>query len=93
MSDDRQPVLQPAGTGVVPEAVADATAIPHPSGLPEYKWVYLWRWPLRVTHWVSALTVTIRTVTVPGSGATKFYKSEVPLTKLRHFCRILIATP
>ena len=72
MNDDRQPVLQPAGTGVIPEEVAEATLIPHPSGLPEYRWVYLWRWPLRLTHWVSALTVTVLIVTGFYIGAPYF---------------------
>jgi Ni/Fe-hydrogenase 1 B-type cytochrome subunit len=72
MSDHRQPVPQPAGTGVIPEEVAEATLIPHPSGLPEYRWVYLWRWPLRVTHWVAALTVTVLIVTGFYIGAPYF---------------------
>jgi Ni/Fe-hydrogenase 1 B-type cytochrome subunit len=72
MNDDRQPVLQPAGTGVIPEEVAEATLIPHPSGLPEYRWVYLWRWPLRLTHWVSAITVTVLIVTGFYIGAPYF---------------------
>jgi Ni/Fe-hydrogenase 1 B-type cytochrome subunit len=39
----------------VPEAVAAAT--------PEYRWVLLWRWPLRLTHWVSAACIVVLTVT------------------------------
>ena len=39
----------------IPEAVAQAT--------PEYRWVYLWRWPLRLTHWVSAVTIVVLIVT------------------------------
>ena len=73
MSDDRQPVLQPAGrSAIIPEEVADATHDPHPSGLPEYRWVYLWRWPLRVTHWVSAITVVVLIVTGFYIGAPYF---------------------
>jgi Ni/Fe-hydrogenase b-type cytochrome subunit len=41
----------------IPEAVAAATREPH------YKWVLLWRWPLRLTHWVSAGTIVILIVT------------------------------
>lgn len=30
---------------------------------PEYRWVFLWRWPLRVTHWVAAFAVVVLAVT------------------------------
>ena len=64
MIDTNNPALEGAGAGgVIPEDVAEATHIPHPVRLPEYRWVYLWRWPLRLTHWVSALTVTVLIVT------------------------------
>jgi Ni/Fe-hydrogenase 1 B-type cytochrome subunit len=73
MTDVREPTSQPAGTGgVIPEAVAEATHIPHPPALPEYRWVYLWRWPLRVTHWVSAVTVVVLIVTGFYIGAPYF---------------------
>ena len=73
MTDVREPTLQPAGTGgVTPEDVADATHIPRPPALPEYRWVYLWRWPLRVTHWVSAVTVVVLIVTGFYIGAPYF---------------------
>jgi len=73
MTDVREPTLQPAGTGgVTPEEVAEATHIPHPPALPEYRWVYLWRWPLRVTHWVSAITVVVLIVTGFYIGAPYF---------------------
>jgi Ni/Fe-hydrogenase 1 B-type cytochrome subunit len=39
----------------IPQAVAAAT--------PEYRWVMLWRWPLRLTHWVSAACIVVLTVT------------------------------
>lgn len=32
-----------------------------PSG--DYRWVYLWGWPLRVVHWTSALAIVILVVT------------------------------
>jgi len=37
----------------IPEAVAAATRAP------EYRWILLWRWPLRLTHWVSAITIVM----------------------------------
>jgi Ni/Fe-hydrogenase 1 B-type cytochrome subunit len=43
------------GGAVVPEAVL---AEPR-----DYRWVYLWRWPLRVTHWIAAVTITVLIVT------------------------------
>jgi len=39
----------------IPEAIAKAA--------PEYRWVLLWRWPLRLTHWVSAVTILVLIVT------------------------------
>ena len=39
----------------IPEAVAAST--------PEYRWVMLWRWPLRLTHWISAACIVVLTVT------------------------------
>lgn len=30
---------------------------------PEYRWVFLWRWPLRVTHWIAAVCVVVLSVT------------------------------
>jgi len=73
MIDPKEPRLQPAGTGgVIPEEVAEATHIPHPESLPEHRWVYLLRWPLRVTHWVSAITITVLIVTGFYIGAPYF---------------------
>jgi Ni/Fe-hydrogenase 1 B-type cytochrome subunit len=46
--------------GRVPEAVAEATKI---AGPPQYRWVYLWRWPLRLTHWISAACIVVLAVT------------------------------
>jgi len=43
----------------IPEEVAAATQV----GEPPYRWVYLWRWPLRITHWVSAACIVVLAVT------------------------------
>jgi len=48
----------------VPEQVAEAT--------PEYRWVLLWRWPLRLTHWVSAATIVVLIVTGLYIGSPYF---------------------
>jgi Ni/Fe-hydrogenase b-type cytochrome subunit len=31
--------------------------VPSPSG--EYKWVYLWGWPLRAMHWLAAIAIVV----------------------------------
>ena len=73
MTERRDPRFQPAGAGgVIPEEVAEATHIPHPEALPEYRWVYLWKWPLRVTHWISAITITVLIFTGFYIGAPYF---------------------
>ena len=40
---------------IVPEAVAGEAV--------DYRWVYLWRWPLRMTHWAAAITITMLVIT------------------------------
>jgi Ni/Fe-hydrogenase 1 B-type cytochrome subunit len=35
--------------------------LPAPSG--EYRWVYLWGWPIRAMHWAAALSVAVLAVT------------------------------
>ena len=37
-------------------------SVPPPSG--DYKWVYLWGWPLRAMHWLAAIAI----VTLAGTG-------------------------
>ena len=49
----------PHSPPTTPEAVAQATV----EGRPQYRWVYLWRWPLRVTHWISAGCIVALAVT------------------------------
>ena len=39
----------------LPEAVAATSG--------EYRWILLWRWPLRLTHWVSAACIVVLSVT------------------------------
>lgn len=39
----------------VPEAVAEESE--------DYRWVYLWRWPLRLTHWTVAVAITVLIIT------------------------------
>ena len=34
---------------------------PKPTG--NYRWVYLWGWPLRAMHWLAALAIVVLAVT------------------------------
>jgi len=56
-ADEQGPILKGS---ITPLAVAEATREPK---APEYRWVFLWRWPLRVTHWVSAACVVVLAAT------------------------------
>jgi Ni/Fe-hydrogenase b-type cytochrome subunit len=38
-----------------------AAKVPPPTG--EYRWVYLWEWPIRAMHWVAVLSLVVLTVT------------------------------
>lgn len=41
--------------------LALAAKVPPPIG--EYRWVYLWEWPIRAMHWVAVLSLVVLTVT------------------------------
>jgi Ni/Fe-hydrogenase b-type cytochrome subunit len=34
-----------------------------PAGEGQYKWVYLWGWPIRAMHWIAALAIVVLVVT------------------------------
>jgi Ni/Fe-hydrogenase 1 B-type cytochrome subunit len=38
-----------------------AARVPPPQG--EYRWVYLWEWPIRAMHWTAVLCIVVLTVT------------------------------
>jgi Ni/Fe-hydrogenase b-type cytochrome subunit len=38
-----------------------AHKVPPPSG--EYRWVYLWEWPIRAMHWIAAVSIVVLVVT------------------------------
>lgn len=38
-----------------------ARSVPAPSG--NYRWVYLWGWPIRTMHWAAALSIVVLVVT------------------------------
>lgn len=73
MTEERDPGFhRTEDRGAVLQDIAVGTRPPGRSRLPEYQWVYLWRWPLRVTHWVSAGTIVALIVTGFYIGAPYF---------------------
>ncbi len=44
-----------------PRGIALAHKAPPPSG--DYKWVYLWEWPIRAMHWAAAGSIVVLVVT------------------------------
>ena len=46
-----------------------------PEGLPEHRWVYLWHWPVRVMHWIAALSIVVLIVTGFTIGRPYFMTS------------------
>ena len=45
----------------VGQGVSLAHKMPPPSG--NYRWVYLWEWPIRAMHWAAALSIVVLVVT------------------------------
>ena len=39
------------------------------------RWVYLWRWPLRITHWISAVAISVLVITGLYIGKPYFITS------------------
>jgi Ni/Fe-hydrogenase b-type cytochrome subunit len=50
-----------------------AHKMPPPSG--NYRWVYLWEWPIRAMHWVAAISIVVLVVTGFYIGAPYFATS------------------
>lgn len=50
-----------------------AAKIPPPTG--EYRWVYLWEWPIRAMHWVAVACLVVLTVTGLYIGRPYFMTS------------------
>lgn len=44
-----------------PRGVSLAHKVPPPSG--EYRWVYLWEWPIRAMHWAAVASIVVLVVT------------------------------
>ena len=76
-----------------------ASAVPAPSG--NYRWVYLWQWPIRAMHWVAAVCIVVLVVTgfmiarpwfmTGGEASSHFLMGK---TRLVHFLAagVLVAT-
>ena len=50
-----------------------AHKVPPPSG--QYRWVYLWEWPIRAMHWIAALSIVVLVVTGLYIGKPYFMTS------------------
>lgn len=50
-----------------------AAKIPPPTG--EYRWVYLWEWPIRAMHWIAVACLVVLTVTGLYIGRPYFMTS------------------
>jgi Ni/Fe-hydrogenase 1 B-type cytochrome subunit len=54
----------------LPSGVTLGRKIPPPSG--EYRWVYLWGWPIRAMHWAAVASIVVLVVTGFYIGAPYF---------------------
>jgi Ni/Fe-hydrogenase 1 B-type cytochrome subunit len=52
------------------KGVSLAHKMPPPSG--NYRWIYLWEWPIRAMHWAAALSIVVLVVTGFYIGAPYF---------------------
>ena len=55
------------------KGISLARKVPPPSG--DYHWVYLWEWPIRLMHWLAALSLLILAVTGLYIGRPYFVTS------------------
>jgi Ni/Fe-hydrogenase b-type cytochrome subunit len=67
-----------------------STTLEHaiPPGLPEHRWVYLWHWPVRIMHWVAALSVVVLMVTGFMIGRPYFLTSSGPSSFVLQWVRL-----
>ena len=56
-------------------ARGSASAHSRPTASTSYKWVYLWGWPIRITHWLSVASIILLIVTGFYIGAPYFITS------------------
>lgn len=90
-----------AGRGPMPHATHISLAHPVPPPTGEYRWVYLWHWPIRAMHWVAVGCITVLVITGFYIGAPYFVPAvtaRTPYTmgwiRLAHFIAagVLVAT-
>jgi len=76
-----------------------ASKVPPPRG--DYRWVYLWQWPIRAMHWAAAVSIVVLAVTGFMIGKPWFMTSGeasshfvMGYTRLIHFIAagVLVAT-
>jgi hydrogenase maturation protease len=60
-------------TPVARESRPLARNVPQPSG--NYRWIYLWGWPIRAMHWAAAASIVVLVVTGFYIGAPYFVTS------------------
>ena len=56
--------------------------VPLPSG--EYRWVYLWQLPLRLTHWIAAISIVVLFLTGFYIGRPYFMPPIAPAMASTH---------
>jgi len=82
------------GAPLSPTIQRTPISLAHPIGPPtgEYRWVYLWHWPIRAMHWAAAVSIVVLIVTGFYIGAPYFAPATTPRTpflmgyvRLAHF--------
>lgn len=92
-------VEAPPYTAEAPAPVSLAHPIPPPTR--EYRWVYLWHWPIRAMHWMAAGSIVVLAITGFYIGKPYFVEAPAAATpylmgwvRLAHFIAagLLVAT-
>jgi Ni/Fe-hydrogenase 1 B-type cytochrome subunit len=91
MTPPEQAASGPAGSGgggAAAHHISLAHPIPPPTG--EYRWVYLWHWPIRAMHWIAVACIVVLAATgfyigrpyfaEATTGATPYLMGYVRLT-------------
>jgi Ni/Fe-hydrogenase b-type cytochrome subunit len=89
----------PAKAPPGPRPLTLGSNVPPPSG--DYRWVYLWQWPIRAMHWAAAVSIVVLAVTgfmigkpwfiTSGEASSHYY---IGFARLAHFLAagVLVAT-
>ena len=93
------PPADGASAPATPGPRARARDVPPPSG--NYRWVYLWQWPIRAMHWAAAVSIVVLATTGFMIGKPWFITSGeasshyfIGFARLTHFIAagVLVAT-